>query len=133
MYYNFLCYEILIILFDNDVNKVHLKLPLDTYLICLKFFLQYDVIIRIGFLLYFRMNLNRYIFIWMVRFLIGSYLFLVASYLFCFILNGPSFGWVDIPVICFIFGFAGKLMWATHFQVQFSNNIAIFLNTWFKL
>ena len=29
-----------LILVDNDVNKVHLKFPFDTCLICLKFFLQ---------------------------------------------------------------------------------------------
>ena len=38
LYYNFLCYKILIILVDNNVNKVHRKFPIDTCLIYLKFF-----------------------------------------------------------------------------------------------
>ena len=45
----FLSYKTLIILVDNNANRVHRKFPLDTCLICLTFFRQYDVIIRIGF------------------------------------------------------------------------------------
>ena len=33
----------------NDVKKVYRRFPLDICLICLKFFLQQDVIMRIGF------------------------------------------------------------------------------------
>ena len=36
-------------LVHNDVKKVHRKFPLDICLICLKFFMQYNVIIRTGF------------------------------------------------------------------------------------
>ena len=35
---NSVAYKSVLILVDNDVNKVHRKFPIDTCLICLKFF-----------------------------------------------------------------------------------------------
>ena len=51
----------------------------------------------------------------------------VVSFLTCVVscrINGLSFGLVDITSY-FTFGFAGKFMSTTRFQVQFSNKIAI--------
>ena len=54
----FLYYKILIILVDNDVNKVHRKFPLDTCLICLNFFPAIRCYYSHWFSYYFKNKLN---------------------------------------------------------------------------